>query len=93
MDGTDWLEYMLNQHNPSPKTLGVMNHLALCVPSVDAAYKRLLEGGMICGTNQPKIGPRWQTAIEFVRSELAAGGIDGAGFCRDAIGLAVFIKF
>ena len=33
-DGTDWLEYMLNVHNPDPKQLGVMHHLALGVPSI-----------------------------------------------------------
>ncbi len=31
-DGTDWLEYMLNVHDPSPNQLGVMHHLALGVP-------------------------------------------------------------
>ncbi|MGA3204308.1 MAG: VOC family protein, partial [Bryobacteraceae bacterium] len=40
-DGTDWLEYMLNVHNPSPKTRGVMNHLALGVPNVELASKTL----------------------------------------------------
>src|SRR6516162_2514383 len=30
-DGSDWLEYMLNVNNPTPKTRGVMNHLALGV--------------------------------------------------------------
>ncbi len=38
-DGTDWLEYMLNVHDPSPKQLGVMHHLALGVPSVAKGYK------------------------------------------------------
>lgn len=35
-DGRDHLEYMLRVSNPSPQTLGVMNHLCLEVPSVDA---------------------------------------------------------
>src|SRR6202167_4946343 len=30
-EGTDWLEYMLNVKDPSPRTLGVMHHLALGV--------------------------------------------------------------
>src|SRR6516164_3884095 len=38
-DGTDWLEYMLNVHNPDPHALGVMHHLALGVPSVKAGYE------------------------------------------------------
>src|SRR6202035_3875985 len=61
-EGTDWLEYMLNVHNPSPRTLGVMNHLALGVPSVDAAYKQLLERGMKLQSQPPKIGRdgKWQ---------------------------------
>ena len=28
-DGTDWLEYMLNQHNPDLRQAGVMNHFSL----------------------------------------------------------------
>jgi catechol 2,3-dioxygenase-like lactoylglutathione lyase family enzyme len=74
-DGTDWLEYMLNQRNPSPKTLGVMNHLALGVPSVDAAYKRLLERGMKLQSQPPKIGRdgKWQLNLydpNLTRAEL-----------------------
>src|SRR5215467_4180438 len=30
-DGTDWLEYMLNVHDPDPQELGVMHHFALAV--------------------------------------------------------------
>src|SRR5438477_213413 len=30
-DGADWLEYMLNARDPSPRTLGVLHHLALGV--------------------------------------------------------------
>jgi lactoylglutathione lyase len=74
-DGTDWLEYMLNVHNPSPKTRGVMNHLALGVPSVDAAYKRLLERGMNLQSQPPKIGRdgKWQLNLydpNLTRAEL-----------------------
>ena len=39
-DGTDWMEYMLNVKNPTLKTLGVMNHMALGVPSVPRATRR-----------------------------------------------------
>lgn len=28
-DGTDWIEYMLNQHNPDLRQTGVMNHFSL----------------------------------------------------------------
>jgi catechol 2,3-dioxygenase-like lactoylglutathione lyase family enzyme len=59
-EGADWLEYMLNVHHPSPKTLGVMHHLALGVPSVEAGYKTLTSKGM--QIEQPKIGRdgKWQ---------------------------------
>ena len=60
-DGDDWLEYMLNVHNPSAKTLGVMHHMALGAPSVADAYKRLLDRG-VTPTEKPKIGRdgKWQ---------------------------------
>jgi len=62
-EGTDWLEYMLNVHNPSPRTLGVMHHLALGVPSVEASYKTLTGRGM--QVEQPKIGRdgKWQVNL------------------------------
>jgi catechol 2,3-dioxygenase-like lactoylglutathione lyase family enzyme len=60
---------------PSPKTLGVMNHLALGVPSVDAAYKRLIERGMNLQNLPPKIGRdgKWQLNLydpNLTRAEL-----------------------
>jgi lactoylglutathione lyase len=59
--GTDWLEYMLNVQNPTPQRLGVMHHLALGVPSVEAGYKALLERGVKV-RQEPKIGRdgKWQ---------------------------------
>jgi catechol 2,3-dioxygenase-like lactoylglutathione lyase family enzyme len=72
-DGTDWLEYMLNVHNPSPKTRGVMNHLALGVPSVDRAARILADRGM--HNDKPKIGRdgKWQLNLydpNLTRAEL-----------------------
>jgi catechol 2,3-dioxygenase-like lactoylglutathione lyase family enzyme len=72
-DGTDWLEYMLNVNNPSPKTLGVMNHLALGVPSVARSHERLVARGM--KTEEPKVGRdgKWQLNLydpNFTRAEL-----------------------
>src|SRR3984893_12083174 len=32
-DGTDWLEYMLNVHDPDPRELGVMHQLSLAAPN------------------------------------------------------------
>ena len=59
-EGTDWLEYMLNVNNPSPKTLGVMHHAALGVNSIQAAYKTVTERGY--KAEAPKIGRdgKWQ---------------------------------
>ena len=59
-EGTDWLEYMLNVHNPSPRSLGVMHHLALGVPSVADAYQTVTERGYKAG--KPQIGRdgKWQ---------------------------------
>ena len=72
-EGTDWLEYMLNVNNPSPRTLGVMHHLALGVPSVEAGYKILSERHM--KLEQPQIGRdgKWQLNLydpNLTRSEL-----------------------
>jgi len=72
-DGPDWLEYMLNQPHPSVRTRGVMNHLALGVPDVAAAYKTLQERGV--KMEAPKIGRdgKWQLNLydpDLTRAEL-----------------------
>jgi catechol 2,3-dioxygenase-like lactoylglutathione lyase family enzyme len=61
-DGTDWIEYMLDvPANADQRTLGVMNHIALGVPDIHAAYKQLLTNGMKL-TEEPQIGRdgKWQ---------------------------------
>jgi lactoylglutathione lyase len=60
-DGTDWLEYMLNVHNPTPKQRGVMNHLALGVQNIKNAEKFVIEK-VIKAPEPPKIGRdgKWQ---------------------------------
>lgn len=60
-DGTDWIEYMLGNVNPSVKTRGVMNHMALGVPNIQAADKKVVDHGFKPG-EQPKIGRdgKWQ---------------------------------
>lgn len=73
-EGTDWLEYMLNVNNPSPRTLGVMHHFGLGVPSVAAANQRLLDRGVTPG-EKPKIGRdgKWQLNLydgDLTRVEL-----------------------
>src|SRR6516225_3596512 len=63
-DGTDWLEYMLNVHNPDPHTLGVMHHLALGVPSVKAGYDTVLKR-VPKSPQPPQIGRdgKWQVNL------------------------------
>ena len=61
-DGTDWIEYMLNiPDNADKHLLGVMNHIALGVPSVREAAEQLKKNGMKL-TEEPKIGRdgKWQ---------------------------------
>lgn len=73
-DGTDWLEYMLNVHNPSPKQLGIMNHLALGVENIQEASKTVLSRGLK-PPGPPKIGRdgKWQLNLydpNYTRAEL-----------------------
>lgn len=73
-DSQDHLEYMLNVREPSPRTLGVMNHLCLEVPSVDSSYRELLGRGMKIG-EPPKMGRDGKKQLNlydpnFTRAEL-----------------------
>ena len=73
-DGTDWVEYMLNAHNPDPHQLGVMHHLALGVPDIQAGYKLALARGYK-NPGKPQIGRdgKWQYNLydpNFSRVEL-----------------------
>jgi len=72
-NGMDHLEYMLEVHNPSPRLLGVMNHLCLIVPSVAESYKTLQARHM--KMEAPKIGRdgKWQLNLydpNLTRGEL-----------------------
>jgi len=61
-EGTDWIEYMLNiDPNADQHLRGVMNHIALGVPSVKEAAIQLEKGGVKL-TEQPKVGRdgKWQ---------------------------------
>ncbi|MGH9503459.1 MAG: VOC family protein [Terriglobales bacterium] len=73
-EGTDWLEYMLNVNHPGPHELGVMHHLSLGVPSIQAAYKLARVRGYK-GKEKPQIGRdgKWQYNLydpNFTRVEL-----------------------
>jgi catechol 2,3-dioxygenase-like lactoylglutathione lyase family enzyme len=73
-NGKNWLEYMLNARNPSPRQLGVMHHLALGVKDIKQAYATVKARGYNAG--EPKIGRdgKWQlnlydpdlTRVEFM---------------------------
>jgi catechol 2,3-dioxygenase-like lactoylglutathione lyase family enzyme len=64
-DGTQWLEYMLvrGTERPSPKVLGVLNHIALGVPEMsDAAQLLKTRGWKPTDTEKQQIGRdgKWQ---------------------------------
>lgn len=72
-EGHDWLEYMLNVKNPSPKALGVMHHFALGVADIWAPYKTVAGRGY--KAEKPKVGRdgKWQLNLydpNFTRAEL-----------------------
>jgi catechol 2,3-dioxygenase-like lactoylglutathione lyase family enzyme len=73
-EGSDWLEYMLNVTNPTPKTRGVMNHLALGVPDIHVPAKIVADRGY-SAPQPPKIGVdgKWQLNMydpNLTRTEL-----------------------
>lgn len=73
-DGSDWLEYMLRVANPTPKSRGVNNHIALGVTDIQAADKVILSR-MPTLTEKPKIGRdgKWQLNLydaDLTRVEL-----------------------
>jgi len=61
-DGTDWLEYMLNvSPDASAHVIGIMNHVALGVPAIQAAKLQFVKNGGKLG-EEPKLGRdgKWQ---------------------------------
>lgn len=64
---------MLNVNNPSPRQLGVMDHLSLRVPSIQAGYRTVRERGYKAA--EPKVGRdgKWQLNLydqDLTRVEL-----------------------
>jgi len=64
-DGTDWLEYMVTSNTLTQAQRGVLNHIALGVPNMEAAYTKLWNDDRLQGqspTTTPKIGrdAKWQ---------------------------------
>jgi catechol 2,3-dioxygenase-like lactoylglutathione lyase family enzyme len=76
-DGTDWLEYMLNQpQHPDLRTTGVMNHISLGVPDMTKA-QAILEshGWKPHGDEKAQLGKdgKWQLNVydpDLTRVEL-----------------------
>lgn len=73
-DGTDWVEYMMNSHAPSPKQLGVLHHLALGVDQIQPGFAAVRARGYE-PPQPPKIGRdgKWQLNLYdpgMTRSEL-----------------------
>ena len=75
-DGTDWVEFMVNvPENADQRLRGIMNHIALGVPDIQAAREQLVKNGVHL-TEEPKLGRdgKWQlnvydpdqTRIEFM---------------------------
>lgn len=44
-EGTDWIEYMTNAPDPTPRQLGGMHHICLGVMDVQKPYKTVIERG------------------------------------------------
>jgi catechol 2,3-dioxygenase-like lactoylglutathione lyase family enzyme len=44
-DGTDWVEYMTNTPDPTPRQLGGMHHICLGVMDIQKPYKTVIERG------------------------------------------------
>lgn len=73
-NGSDWLEFMLNVHNPSPRLLGVMNHLSMGVRNIQEAYKTVKARGYKAEESQIGRDGKWQlnlydpdlTRVEFM---------------------------
>ncbi len=62
-DGTDWLEYMVTANTLTQAQMGVLNHIALGVPNMEATYTALWIGDRLQGQSAlPKIGrdAKWQ---------------------------------
>jgi catechol 2,3-dioxygenase-like lactoylglutathione lyase family enzyme len=75
-DGTDWVEFMVNvPENADQRLRGIMNHIALGVPDIQAAREQLVKNGVHL-KEEPKLGRdgKWQlnlydpdqTRIEFM---------------------------
>jgi catechol 2,3-dioxygenase-like lactoylglutathione lyase family enzyme len=76
-DGTDWVEYMLNVGpNPSPKTIGVLDHFSLGVANMPDAIKMLARTGCTepsCSAS--KVGVDGKTQLNLYDPDLTRAEI------------------
>ena len=72
-DGSQWIEYMVNTGTPSPRQLGVLNHLALGTLDIESVHKQIVDRGY-ADKADPAIGRdgRWLMHLydkDFTRTE------------------------
>ncbi len=74
-DGNQWIEYMVNTGSPTPRQLGVLNHLALGTTDIEGAFKQVSDRGYTApGQFKPSVGRdgRWLMHLydkDFTRTE------------------------
>ncbi len=90
-DGTDWIEFMVNQPDPADLHLaGVMNHISLGVADIKKAQATLeAHGWKPHGDEKAQTGQRRQMATQPLRSGLHARGADGIQTRAEALLLGV----
>lgn len=72
-DGNQWIEYMVNTGTPTPRQLGVLNHLALGTLDIEGVHKQVMDRGY-ADKAEPAIGRdgRWLMHLydkDFTRTE------------------------
>ncbi len=91
-DGTSWIEYMLNEDTTTQAQRGVMNHVSIGVPSIQAAAAALENAGVHLGPNEkPQMGldGKWQLNLydpDLSRVELMEFSPVGKTCCSDFTG-------
>jgi catechol 2,3-dioxygenase-like lactoylglutathione lyase family enzyme len=91
-DGTNWIEYMLNEDTSTQAERGVMNHVSIGVPSIKVAAASLENAGVNLTSNeQPKMGldGKWQLNLydpDLSRVELMEFTPTGKTCCNEFTG-------
>ncbi len=72
-DGDQWIEYMVNTGTPTPRQLGVLNHLCLGTLDIDAVHQTVVDRGYTQATPTIARDGRWLMHLydpDFSRTEL-----------------------